>query len=144
MNKQAEILIQSIANDILMLTQNVLNAADLRNSALNKELQVKVHKWNNPVIDVLFNDYLNYIETGRKPRTGKMPRLSDLHRWAIEKKIPTDNNTLFLLARSIWEAGIPARPVLATLEDEISKHFQTKWAGELVECIAKEISKIMN
>ncbi|MDR1809454.1 MAG: hypothetical protein LBR34_03490 [Prevotella sp.] len=141
MNKRIKQLTESIAADIFTLARNILDANDLRNSALKRDMQVKVRRQENPVIDVVFNDYLHYIEAGRKPRTGRMPRLSALRDWALEKGIPADNATLFLLARSIWYNGATPRPILASLEEEIGKRFSAQWSDKLFECIVQEVEK---
>jgi hypothetical protein len=139
MNERIVEMTGSIAGDIITLVKTILDTNDLRNSALRKDVQMKVRKQENPVIDLIFDDYLSYIEAGRKPRTGKMPRLSDLRDWAVKKGIPADNGTLFLLARSIRKNGIAARPILAVLEEELEKRFRLQWADKLFECIANEI-----
>ena len=139
MNAPIAKITESIANDIMLLVQTVMGENGLSNSVLNGDVQVEVRNYESPVIDYIFDDYLTYIETGRKPCSGKMPQISSLRDWAIKKGIPADNSTLFLISRSIWRKGITSRPILATLEEEIEKNFMMQWADKLFDVIVKEL-----
>jgi len=132
-------VIESIAQDILNLVYSIMNENSLHESSLKKDVRVKVEQQGNPVIQVIFNDYLTYIETERLPCSGRMPPISALHNWALSKGLPTDNNTLFLIAKAIWEAGSMPRPILAILEDEIDKCIKNKWMDQLTDSILKEV-----
>ncbi|GAB6011054.1 hypothetical protein [Viscerimonas tarda] len=143
MNAPTLKVVESIVRDIMDLVQTIMNANDLRESALNKDTQLKIREQGNPVIDIIFNDYLSYLETGRRARSGKMPRISDLRDWALKKGIPTDNSALFLIARSIWQKGLTARPILAVLEEEIEKSFMHQWADSLFEALVGELKSYL-
>ena len=58
--------------------------------------------------------------------------------------IPTDNNTLFLIARAIWRDGHEGRPILATLEEKIDRKFETEWYDQLFEATIDELNKYFN
>ncbi len=146
-------VIQAIANDILRLSQTILGDASigtnaktgkntLKNSMLAKNVKVEIRNLDEPiVIETLFDNYVQYIEQGRKPRQGKQPPIDALRDWALARGIPTDNSTLFMISRAIWRDGQTGRPILATLEEEIAKQFEDKWADMLFEAITGQLNK---
>ncbi len=152
MTKGIEKVIENIANDVLTLAKTIVgeelsankssNKGILKNSALQNDIQVKVVEMQGQVvIETMFNNYLNYIEQGRKPRSGKQPPIDALREWALSRGIPTDNSTLFLIGRAIWRDGLQARPILATLEEKIEEQFEDQWADLLFESITDELNK---
>ena len=152
MTKGIEKVIENIANDVLTLAKKIVgeelsankrpNKGVLKNSALQNDVQVKVLQMQGQVvIQTMFNNYLDYIEQGRKPRSGKQPPIDALREWALSRGIPTDNSTLFLIGRAIWRDGLQARPILATLEEKIEEQFEDQWADLLFESITDELNK---
>jgi len=135
-------VVEAIAQDVLTLVHLILDENGVGDSLINEAVEVKVDQCDNPVIRVLFDDYITYIDAGRKPRSGNMPPISALRDWAQRKGIPTDNQTLFLISRAIWENGITGRPILATLESEIERSFENKWADSLMAAIIKEVDNL--
>jgi len=142
MNTPVDDIIENIAQDILLLAQAITDENGLKKSMLRNNIKTEVYRMENPVIGILFNDYIDYIESGRKPCSGKKPPVSELREWASKKGLPTDNATLFAIAESIWRTGYTARPILATLEDEIDKSFENKWADDLFNTISNELESI--
>ena len=142
-----------IAGEALTLAQQVIqqngnNAKtgrnSLRNSALQQQAESKAEKLSGGsiVIRILFNNYIRYIEQGRKPREGKMPPVDALRDWASKNGIPADNNTLWAIAYAIWRDGYAGRPILAILEKEIDKKWSENWADELLQPLIDEIGRI--
>lgn len=156
MNTGLSNVIEAIAGDILMLAQLVMDddgvggnrktgANTLKDSALLQQTKVDItNRDNSVVIDILFDHYIEYIEKGRKPRSGKQPPIDALRDWALARNIPTDNSTLFLISRAIWRDGFEGRPVLSTLEEEIGRHFDEEWAGKIYEAMVAEIDKLFS
>lgn len=144
---------EAIAADVLKLSQTILSDRNigtntktgkntLKNSALEDSVRVEIRKMGESVvIETLFDNYISYIEQRRKPRTGKQPPIDALRDWALSRGIPTDNSTLFLIGRAIWRDGYEGRPVLATLEEEIEKQWDDKWADMLFDTIMDELNK---
>lgn len=134
-------LVNTIANDIGTNPKTGRNT--LASSNLIKNTDIKVNsKDGSVVIDILFDNYVNYIEHGRKPRTGKQPPIDALRDWALERNIPTDNSTLFLISRAIWRDGIEGRPILATLEEEIDHRMEGEWGDMLSDAAMQEIKNL--
>ena len=114
----------------------------LKNSELEDSIKINMTQANDSVvIETLFNNYIDYIEQGRKPMTGKQPPMDAIRDWALSKGIPTDNSTLFLISRAIWRDGQQGRPILSKLEEEIEKAFDEKWADLILESITEELTK---
>ncbi|SBW07054.1 hypothetical protein [uncultured Dysgonomonas sp.] len=146
-------VIEAIAADVLKLSQTILsdnkvgtNAKTgkntLKSSTLQESVRVEIRKiGDSVVIETLFDNYIDYIEQGRKPCTGKQPPIDALRDWALSRGIPTDNSTLFLIGRAIRRDGYRGRPVLAMLEEEIEKQWDGKWADMLFDAITDELSK---
>ncbi|MBB4036958.1 hypothetical protein GGR21_002872 [Dysgonomonas hofstadii] len=138
-------IIEVIAADVMKLSHIVMENNNLKNSALDKNMRVQVKQADNSiVIETLFDNYIDYIEQGRKPMTGKQPPIDALRDWALSRGIPTDNSTLFLISRAIWRDGTESRPILSALEEEIEKAFDEKWADQLFEAITDELTKYFN
>lgn len=133
MNDRITNIVNAIAEDILTLVHLVMDEQGLANSLLAEETAYKVSMTGNPVIELLFNDYISYIESGRKAGSNLMPPLSAIKEWAERKNIPTDNSTLYAIAQSIRKNGIAPRPILATLEEKIEESFSNNWADNLFE-----------
>ncbi|MDU1891420.1 MAG: hypothetical protein E6767_12095 [Dysgonomonas sp.] len=149
MDNNLEQVMNAICDDVLQLSKSLLSRDDiatnrkagkntLKSSALENSAQVEVlNQGQSVVVRVLFDNYIEYIENGRKPRSGKQPPLDALRDWALERGIPTDNSTLFLISRAIWRDGYEGRPILATLEEEIERLFEDKWAEEVLRVLMK-------
>lgn len=93
-------------------------------SDLYKTLQVKSTNDGDFVFDIILNDYLTYIESGRRPGA-KFPPVEPIVRWARKRGIPTDNSTIFLIRRAIARDGIKPRPFM----DRVLEEIDAKWDG---------------
>ena len=152
MNIATQKVINEIAADILSLAKAVFkddkvsrNTKTGKNALKERTEDIKLEvDTNNTVIRLLFDDYLTYLENDRPPRKGKLPPLDELRDWALSKNIPTDNATLFLIARDIWRDGHEGRPILATIEEQIEKRFETEWYDKLFEATIDELNKYFN
>lgn len=147
MNDHVLKVVEEISRDMMALAQFVLdnNSAGvnsktgrntLKDSVLVKDVGSRISfggNGDNVVIELLFNNYIGYIEKGRRP--GKMPPISALKEWAQSRGISTDNATLFAIANAIKRDGIEGRPVLATLEREIENSFENEWYDKLFEAM---------
>lgn len=103
-----------------------------------KNLQVITKNDGDLVFDILLNDYLTYIESGRR-KGAKMPPVEPIVRWARSKGIPTDNSTIYLIRRAISRDGIAPRPFMATVMEQIDLNMEN-----LYDKIFDEITKLIN
>ena len=149
-------IVEEIGRDIVALAQFVIDNDSvgvnkkagkntLRDSLLIRDVDSRVSfggNGDNVVIEVLFNNYIDYIEQGRRP--GTMPPVSALKEWAQSRGIPTDNGTLFAIANAVKRDGIEGRPILATLEREIENSFENDWADKLFDAMTAELTEYFN
>ena len=111
-------------------------------SEIYKNLQVKATNDGDLVYDILLNDYLTYIESGRR-KGAKMPPVEPIIKWARQRGISTDNSTIFLIRRAISRDGIKPRPFMATVLDEIDLRWDG-WSDDIFEEITKIITDYFN
>lgn len=156
MTNQVLKIVEEIGRDIVALAQFVIDNDSigmnkktgrntLKDSLLIRDVDSRFSfggNGDNVVIEVLFNNYVDYIEKGRHP--GKMPPVSALKEWAQSRGIPTDNGTLYAIANAIKRDGIEGRPILATLEQRIEDNFENDWADKLFEAMRSELNEYFN
>ena len=149
MENSLDKIMQSIANDILEIARMVLESNNLINdkvgkntiapdSDLYKQLQVKSRNDGDVVYDLMLNDYLVFIESGRRAGA-KFPPVEPIVRWARKRGIPTDNNTIFLIRRAISRDGIKPRPFLSYIFEEMDDRWDSTWADKIFDKIMEQI-----
>lgn len=139
--------------DIMMLVQAVMESEDLINkkvgrntiigSDLYKTLQVKATNDGDLVFDILLNDYLTFIESGRR-KGAKMPPVEPIVKWARKHGIPTDNGTIYLIRRAISRDGIAPRPFMDKVFEDIDYAWDKAWADELFDELTRLITEYFN
>lgn len=145
MNENIKKVIETIAAEVMQFIDIVAARPEinLKGSQLIRNAKVDVrYEGGSVVIETLFDNYVQYLEQGRKPRQGKQPPIDALRDWALERGIPTDNSTLFLIARAIWRDGQQPRPIIATLEEEIERRMESEWADLLFDAITEELNNL--
>lgn len=111
-------------------------------SDIYKNLQVISKNDGDLVFDILLNDYLTYIESGRR-KGAKMPPVEPIVRWARSRGIPTDNSTIFLIRRAISRDGIQPRPFMATVMEQIDLDMPN-WYDKIFDEIMSLINDFFN
>lgn len=107
-----------------------------------KNLKVIAKNDGDLVFDILLNDYLTYIESGRR-KGAKMPPVEPIVRWARSRGIPTDNSTIYLIRRAISRDGIAPRPFMATVMEQIDLNMEN-WYDKIFDEITKLINDFFN
>lgn len=147
-------LVMSISKDIMELVRMVMESNNLINtkvgrntiapdSDIYKSLQVKATNDGDLVFDIMLNDYLTFIESGRR-KGAKFPPVEPIVKWARKRGIPTDNSTIFLIRRAISRDGIRPRPFMQFVLEEIDTSWNDGWADEIFNKIMEEIDKFFN
>ena len=147
-----ELLAKSFAEDVMNLTADIMASSMLvndkvgrntiaPNSDIYKEMYAKAS--GNIVIQLLLNDYVQYIESGRKAGS-KFPPIQPIVNWAKKRDIPTDNSTIFLIRRAIAEDGIKPRPFMYKVLNTIDKKWDGEWSSELFNELTKIIDEFFN
>lgn len=152
-------VINKIREDLLVLAQTILEDNSisnntkvekntLKNSDLYKDLYTQftadIAGGVDPVIQALFNNYVEYIEWDRPPRYGKRPPISVLRDWAASNGFPTDVSTLWAISTAIWRDGHAGRPIFATLDKETDTLFNDDWSEWLFDAITEDLDRIFN
>jgi hypothetical protein len=145
-------IVMEFSKDIMALVRMVMESNvginsktgsnTLINSQIYKTLSVKATNDGDLIFDIILNDYLVFIENGRR-KGAKMPPVEPIVRWARSKGIPTDNSTIYLIRRAISRDGIKARPFMAHVMEEIDREW-VDVADELFNKIMEEIDKFFN
>lgn len=115
----------------------------LVDSNIYKTLSVKATNDGDLIFDIILNDYLTFIESGRR-KGAKFPPVEPIVKWARSRGIPTDNSTIFLIRRAISRDGIKPRPFMAHVMEEIDREWDDSLADELFNKIISEIDKFFN
>ena len=146
-------IVMSFSKDIMTLVRMVMDSNiginskvgvnTLSNSDIYRTLQVRATNDGDLIFDIILNDYLVYIENGRR-KGAKMPPVEPIVKWCKKKGIPSDNSTVYLIRRAISMDGIKARPFMAHVMEEIDKGWNENVAGELFNKIIEEINKFFN
>ena len=149
MEESLDKVIKVIANDILEIARMILESNNLINekvgrntiapdSDLYKTLQVKASNDGDVVFDLMLNDYLVFIESGRRAGA-KFPPVEPIVRWARKRGIPTDNSTIFLIRRAISRDGIRPRPFMAYIFEEMDERWDNNWSDRIFDKIMEQI-----
>ena len=91
------------------------------------------------LVSILVNDYIKYIESGRKP--GSFPPFNVIAKWAAEKGITTDNSVVWAICQSIYKEGIAPRPLIDARSgfwEQIDQEWDN-WSSKIFEAITEEI-----
>lgn len=112
----------------------------LSDSDLYRELSVRSTSDGDLVFDIMLNDYIQYIENGRR-KGAKFPPIEPIIQWCRKKGLPTDNSTIFLIRRAISRDGIAARPIMARVFDELDRNWNDGWADHIFNKIMEHIDK---
>jgi hypothetical protein len=136
----------------------------LSDSDIYRTLSVRATNDGDLVMDIVLNDYIQYIESGRRKgesgrrkgesgrrkgesgrrKGAKFPPVEPIVRWCKEKGIPSDNSTIFLIRRAIARDGIAPRPIMAKVFDELDRAWDNEWSDRLFDIIMETINKFFN
>lgn len=145
-------LAKVFAEDVMNITADIMASSVMVNNKVGrntiapdsnifKEMYAKAS--GNIVIELLLNDYVQYIESGRKAGS-KFPPLEPIVQWAKKRGIKTDNSTMFLIRRAIAEDGIKPRPFMYKVLNTIDKKWDGEWSSELFNELTKIIDEFFN
>ena len=147
-----ELLSKAFAEDVMNITADIMASNIMVNNKVGrntiapdsnifKEMYAKAS--GNIVIELLLNDYVQYIESGRKAGS-KFPPLEPIVQWAKKRGIKTDNSTMFLIRRAIAEDGIKPRPFMYKVFETIDKKWDASWSSDLFQELTKIIDEFFN
>ena len=136
-SKDLMTLVRMVMESNVGINQKV-GANTLVGSDIYKTLSVKATNDGDLIFDILLNDYITFIESGRR-KGAKFPPVAPIVAWARSRGIPTDNSTIFLIRRAISRDGIKPRPFRAHVLEEIDREWDDSLADKLFEKIMEII-----
>lgn len=147
-------IIKEIAKDIIKGAREIMdsdiciNPKVYKNTLSGSNLYNQI-KWNyqpnddNIVINLFFNYYIEYIESGRKPKRGKRPPTREIVKWLKRKHIVSSNENInsvaYVISRSIWTDGYKARKITDALDKYVDSNFDEKYADMIFEAMFQEV-----
>lgn len=140
-------IVMEFTKDIMKLVQAVMDGQEFSNNKIGsdiyKNLQVNATNDGDLVFDIILNDYLKFIESGRR-KGADMPPVEPIVKWAKKHGIPTDNGTIYLIRRAISRDGIAPRPFMDKVFEDIDDVWDKNWADELFDEIMRMINDFFN
>ena len=133
-------IVMEFSKDIMDIVRVVMESNI--DSDSYKNLKVIAKNDGDLVLDIILNDYLEFIESGRR-KGAEMPPVEPIVRWARSRGIPTDNSTIFLIRRAISRDGIAPRPFMATVMEQIDLNMPN-WYDKIFDEITKLINDFFN
>ena len=146
-------IIQEITNDIVKGARDIM-ASDvginqkvgkntLVGSNLYKQISTQFKQEDNIVINLFFNHYIEFIESGRMPKKGKRPPVLEIAKWLRRKHIVSSNDNIMKVAYAvsyvIWRDGYKARKILEALDKYVDSGFENKYADMIFDALFKEV-----
>ena len=119
---------------------NKTGSNTLADSNLIKSLEVIATDDGDLVFDVMMNDYIQYIESGRR-KGAKMPPVEPIVKWAKRHGIPSDNGTIWAIRKAISRDGIRPRPIFEHVMEELDNKWDNEWSDKLFDEITKIIDE---
>ena len=143
-------IVMEFSKDLMQLVRMVMESNvginqkvgknTLTTSQIYKTLSVRATNDGDLIFDIILNDYIQFIESGRR-KGAKFPPVEPIVRWARSRGIPTDNSTIFLIRRAISRDGIRPRPVMQYVFDEVDREWDEQLADELFNKIMQIIDE---
>lgn len=146
-------IVMEFSKDLMQLVRMVMESNvginqkvgrnTLTSSQIYKTLSVRATNDGDLIFDIVLNDYITFIESGRR-KGAKFPPVEPIVRWARSKGIPTDNSTIFLIRRAISRDGIKPRPIMQYVFEEVDREWDEQLADELFNKIMEMIDNFFN
>lgn len=108
-------VLQGMAEDILIVMRDIMDANGLSYSNLRNQMYTKVEEEGDNIVLKLFtNHYIYWVDKGRKPTpypplTRWADPVGDIKGWCQRKGIPSDNKTVYAIIKKIHKYGYEGR-----------------------------------
>jgi hypothetical protein len=136
-------VLRMFGDDYIKILTALLRKKDKKASgALINSLSSKIQQTAKDIVIIIeSNDYLKYVDEGRKP--DKYPPLNAISKWMALKNIPKE--ALFPIAKSIYKFGIKPTNVIqqTTKEFETSPTLTKKYEENIASFIEEELYKML-
>lgn len=149
MDDLANKIAKQITREIMIVWRQLMTSDYAINVKSNTTLeftrldtQAKVEE-SDFTFNLFYNYYLEYIESGRKPKARKVP-IRPLLDWMKRNFISDDVRVAYAIRESIYQKGIPARPLLEPFGDMLDERFENKIYEYIFETITEKLDKYFN
>lgn len=148
-NKTIEKIADEMANDILKVMEAIMDANDLQDSNIKKQMvSDSVESGNDIILRLFVNHYIYWIDQGRKPTNNppidKWPNpVGDIRDWCERKGIPSDNSTVYAIIRKIHLYGYEGRFFLEDFWRDAENETYSN-LDKLFDAIIKDITDWFN
>lgn len=149
MNELANQIAKQLSREIMYVWRELMSSDFAVNTKSNTTLeftnldvQAKVEE-NDFTFNLFYNDYLEYIESGRKPKARKVP-IRPLIDWMKKNFISDNVKVAYAIRESIYQLGIPARPLLQPFGNMLDKRFEEKLYDYIFNTITEKLDKYFN
>lgn len=146
-------IMKEITEDILKGARDIMSSDIGINKKVGKNTLVGSNLYNqistqfkqddNIVINLFFNHYIEFIESGRMPKQGKRPPVLEIAKWLRRKHIVSSNENIMRVAYAvsyvIWRDGYKARKVLEALDNYVDSQFDNRYADMIFDALFKEV-----
>ena len=146
-------IMKEITEDILKGARDIMSSDIGINQKVGKNTLVGSNLYNqistqfkqddNIVINLFFNHYIEFIESGRMPKQGKRPPVLEIAKWLRRKHIVSSNKNIMRVAYAvsyvIWSDGYKARKVLEALDKYVDSQFDNRYADMIFDALMKEV-----
>ena len=146
-------IIQEITNDIVKGARDIMSSDvginqkvgknTLVGSNLYKQISTQFKQDDNIVINLFFNHYIEFIESGRMPKKGKRPPVLEIAKWLRRKHIVSSNENImkvaYAVSYAIWRDGYKSRKIIEALDKYVDSGFENKYADMIFDALFKEV-----
>ena len=159
MNVDLAKIMREITLDVLKAVREIMDSDIGINQKVGKNTLVgsnlyKQIKWNfqqnddNIVINLFFNYYIEFIESGRMPKKGKRPPVFEIAKWLRRKHIVSSNENImkvaYAVSYAIWRDGYKARKITEALDKYVDSNFDEKYADMIFDALFQEVDDYFN
>ena len=152
-------IVQEITQDILKGVREIMSSNIGINEKVNKNTLVDSNLYNQIktqfkqdeneiVINLFFNHYIEFIESGRMPKQGKRPPVLEIAKWLKRKHIVSSNDNImsvaYAVSYAIWRDGYKARKVMEALDKYVDSEFDKRYADMIFDALFKEVDDYFN
>lgn len=157
MNDLANQIAKQLSREIMYVWRELMSSDFAVNTKSNTTLeftnldvQAKVEE-NDFTFNLFYNHYLEYIEKGRKGYGKEKPRqpqhfvpIRPLIDWMKRNFISDDVRVAYAIRESIYQLGIPPRPLLQPFGNMLDKRFEEKLYDYIFNTITEKLDKYFN
>lgn len=149
MNDLANKIAKQLSREIMYVWRELMSsdyAVNVKSNTTleftNLDVQAKIEE-NDFTFNLFYNDYLEYIESGRKPKARKVPIMAIIS-WMKKNFISDDVRVAYAIRQSIYQLGIPPRPLLEPFGNMLDKRFEEKLYDYIFNTITEKLDLFFN